>query len=389
MKPPAGAELPNGKVYKIVKGLYGLKQSGRVWSQELDKLLRQLGFMPLSPAPCVYMRGTGQTAVILITYVDDIAMTSPDLTTLSDVKSALLAKYKMEDKGPIDSFCGIRVTYDMKSRTLRMTQQAYIDTVITEFLPQGGTAKVPMDATPSPDRPDSTLISKYQRLVGKLMWLSNHTRPDLSYSVGVLARHMSQPTPSAMNAAIRVVKYLNNSADVALNYQPSDTIDLVGFTDANWASDPNSNRKSTSGSAVFLAGCLISWRTQLQRCVALSAVEAELVASSEAARELLFVRNLLQAMGVTITPRLFTDSLGCVQVSKDPAQHWKLKHIDTRYHFLRDHVQSDDLLIEHTRSEVNLADMFTKPVGHHVLYKHRPQLGLTHSQHQTTPSAKD
>lgn len=103
MKPPNGVGTPPNKVFKIVKGLYGLKQSGRVWNQHLDKLLRELGFMPLSSTPCVYQRGRGDQQVVLVTYVDDIILTSPSLGQLENVKAAFATRFKLEDKGHIDS----------------------------------------------------------------------------------------------------------------------------------------------------------------------------------------------------------------------------------------------------------------------------------------------
>jgi hypothetical protein len=110
-------------------------------------------------------------------------------------------------------------------------------------------------------------------------------------------------------------------------------------------------------------GSAIGWKSRVQRCVALSAVEAELVAASEAARETLFYKYLLENIGINVeTPTVLTDNTGCIQVSKDPAQHWKLKHIDTRYHFIRDHVREGSLNIRHIGTKANLSDIFTKPV---------------------------
>ena len=110
-------------------------------------------------------------------------------------------------------------------------------------------------------------------------------------------------------------------------------------------------------------GCPVSWRSHVQKCVALSAVEAEFVAASEAMREALFFSYLLRDLGIEAHPPiLWTDSQGCIQVSKDPAKHWKLKHIDTRYHFIRDHVQEGEVKIDFVGTADNVADIFTKPL---------------------------
>ena len=108
-------------------------------------------------------------------------------------------------------------------------------------------------------------------------------------------------------------------------------------------------------------GCPVSWRSHVQKCMALSAVKAEFVAALEATREALFFSYLLRDLGVEAHPlTLQTDSQGCIQVSKDPAKHWKLKHINTRYHFVRDHVQEGEVKIDFIRTTDNVADILTK-----------------------------
>ena len=132
---------------------------------------------------------------------------------------------------------------------------------------------------------------------------------------------------------------------------------------------------------MFVHGNLVTWKSALQRCTALSAVEAEFVAATEAAREVLFFRHLFKAIGIDVgTPTIFSDNTGTIQVSKDPAQHWKLKHIDTKYHFIRDNVQDGKVKIKYIGTEDNMADIFTKPVGKEVLRRARPGLGLTPQQ---------
>ena len=152
---------------------------------------------------------------------------------------------------------------------------------------------------------------------------------------------------------------------------------LMAHSDANWASDATAQHKSSSGSAVFVCGNLVAWKSALQRCTALSAVEAEFVAATEAAREVLFFKHLFKAVRIDVgIPTIFSDNTGTIQVSKDPAQHWKLKHIDTKYHFIRDNVQDGKVKIKYINTADNLADLFTKPVGKTILQRARQGLGL-------------
>ncbi|CCF48446.1 hypothetical protein NDA11_004089 [Ustilago hordei] len=152
---------------------------------------------------------------------------------------------------------------------------------------------VPMQGTMSITRSDkcnSSQAKQYQELVGQLLWVSNTVQPDVSFTVGVLAQHMTSPINSAWKVVIHMVKYLNQT---------------------------------------------FSWKSYVQKCVALSAVEAKFIAASEAIREALFFSYLLKDLEAgDVQPVLCTDSQGCIQVSKDPAKHWKLKHIDAQYHFI-------------------------------------------------------
>jgi hypothetical protein len=186
-----------------------------------------------------------------------------------------------------------------------------------------------------------------------------------------------------MNAAIKVLKYLNQTTDYALRlgFARDTQRPVVTYTDANWASDQATNRKSTSGSLTTVFGSAVGWKSRVQKCVALSAVEAEFIAASEAAREALFFKYLLESLGFEVDkPTILTDNTGCLQVSKDPAQHWKLKHIDTRYHFVRDHVREGSLEIKHVGTHDNLADIFTKPTPRPLLASSCARTGIIRPQ---------
>lgn len=382
LKPPRGSDLPPGKCYRIVKGLYGLKQAGRIWNQHLDALLRELGFGPCPSGACVYRKGSADTYCAAIVYVDDILLLSPSLAEVSAVKRRMQDKWKMTDKGTVTQFCGIHFRYDQERRFLILHQRPFIDQLLEEFLPDAVARRSPMDAIPGPatvmleQKPKSI----FQKLIGKLTWLANNTRMDCTFPAGVLARYMSKPGDQHLSAAKRVLQFLSGTKDLALVFSPHpNDAPLEGFTDANWASDPHVGRRSTSGMLIKVFGCTVSWRSQIQKCVALSAVEAELVAACEAAREMVFVKNLLDQLGAdTGTPHLRTDSLGCIQVAKDPAQHYKLKHIDVKYNFLREKVQAGALSVAHVKSDANPADVFTKAVGRNTLEGHRRALGLEH-----------
>jgi hypothetical protein len=317
LKPPEGADVPEGKVYKLVKGLYGLKQSGREWNLELDAYLRSMGFSSLSCAPCVYLRGTGDSKIIIAVYVDDMLITGPNRKGVDAVKDAITSKWKITDNGPAKEFLKIKITRNRQTRTLDLDQRVYIETIVKQWLPENGKSWCPMDTTPTPApkdfEPPASLKEQYPALVGKLLWVSNTVRPDICFAVNSLARHMSKPTEPAMEAALKVVKYLHQTKDEVLRLggQDPNATAIATYTDANWASDANTGRRSTSGSITKVFGSLVGWKSHVQKCVSLSAVEAEFVAASEATREALFFRYLLRGLGLgDFIPKIQTDNTG-------------------------------------------------------------------------------
>ncbi|SOV04775.1 uncharacterized protein UDID_11094 [Ustilago sp. UG-2017a] len=187
---------------------------------------------------------------------------------------------------------------------------------------------------------------------------------------------MQEPSQEHYQAAHRVLCYLKGTKEAGLTYRANKLQEpLVVHSDANWASDATIQRRSTSGSVVFVYGNPVTWKSATQKCVSLSAVEAEFIAATEATHEVLFLKQLLHSIGIaTSTPTVYSDNTGCIQVSKDPAQHWKLKHIDTKYHFICNNVQEGRVQVKYVDTKQNLADILTKPVRKQAIQQAR--LGL-------------
>ncbi|SOV07411.1 uncharacterized protein UDID_18901 [Ustilago sp. UG-2017a] len=380
MKPPEGSGVASGQVYKVVKGLYGLKQSGREWNQEFDRSLRRMGFFQVECAPCIYTKGQGKDMAIVVIYVDDTLVIAPRLETVLRVKKQIGQRWKMEDSGKVSHFLSIKISRNCVMHTMTIGQSGYIDQVLAKHLDKcTKPTMVPMQSIP-----EGTLVAsaaqqkEYPVIVGKLLWVANSTRPDLSLTVGILARHMREPSQEHYQAAQWVLRYLKSTKEVGLVYRANESQEpLVAHSDANWASDTTIQRRSTSGSVVLVYGNPVAWKSVTQKCVSLSAVEAEFIAATEATREVLFLKQLLHSIGIaTGTPTVYSDNTGCIQVSKDPAQHWKLKHIDTKYHFIRNNVQEGRVQIKYVDTTRNLADVLTKPIGRQAMQQARSGLHL-------------
>jgi hypothetical protein len=183
------------------------------------------------------------------------------------------------------------------------------------------------------------------------------TRVDIAYSASQLARFMTNPGPSHFKAAIRVLIYVRDTADRALVMQPNPNRNLESYVDSNWAT-----KFSCSGGMFFFYGCLFHWFSKMQRSVTLSSAEAEFFGAMLAAKEVIFIRELLIDLGFSIDGAsiINCDSKSAVGMAFDPVAFKKTKHILRAAEFLRDLVNRGVISVEHLPGVVMLADLLTK-----------------------------
>ena len=199
----------------------------------------------------------------------------------------------------------------------------------------------------------------YMAIVGGLLWLSNVTRFELAFASSQLARFVSNPGELHFAAAIRVLLYLQSTADRVLVFSPRAdlTPPLQVYVDSDW-----SVKFSSSGALFFYAGCLVAWFSKVQRSVSFSSAESELFGAIMAGREAIFIRELLVDLGLTQSKptQIFTDSKSCVDLSYDPVSFKKTKHILRAAEGLRDYVARLVLVLVHLPGKINVADILTK-----------------------------
>jgi hypothetical protein len=204
----------------------------------------------------------------------------------------------------------------------------------------------------------------YLSAVGTLQYLATSTRPDISFTVGVLARFNSNPGIQHWNAVKHLFRYLKGTLNYKLVYGPTDSSQLfITYTDADHGGNPD-NGRSTSGYAVVIGGAAVSWSSRLQPIVTLSTTEAEYIAAVEAGKELIWMRNLLTEFGYTHSSasHLLIDNNSAVTVSKNPEHHGRMKHLDLRSHWLRDTVEAGFIAPIHIPTTLQAADILTKPL---------------------------
>lgn len=202
----------------------------------------------------------------------------------------------------------------------------------------------------------------YRSTVGSLQYLS-FTRPEIGFSVNRLAQFMHSPTELHWQEVKRILRYLKGTSSYGLVIRPSVIPTLTAYSDADWAGSVE-DRKSTTGYAVYLGRNLISWSSRKQKSVSRSSTEAEYRAIANTTSELLWVRNLLQELGITVdTPVLWCDNIGATSLTVNPLHHSRMKHVQIDVHFVRDRVACKELNVRYLSSNDQIADILTKPLA--------------------------
>jgi hypothetical protein len=218
----------------------------------------------------------------------------------------------------------------------------------------------------------------YKQMVGCLMYLLA-TRPDIAFSVCLVARYMERPTEIHVAAVKRIMRYLKGSLSFGIWYRSGDVDDLqmIGWTDSDYAGDSD-DRKSTSGYVFKLASGAISWSSKKQPIVTLSTTEAEFVAAASSACQAVWLRNVLSHLGCNQKNGsvILCDNSSSIKLSKNPVMHGRCKHIDVRYHFLRDLTRDNVIELRHCSSQDQLADVLTKPLKLESYCRLREGLGV-------------
>lgn len=368
-------------VCKLNKSIYGLKQSPRCWNSSLHSYLLENGFVQSAADPCIYTTKEGEM-LILAVYVDDIILSCKSLKKVSEVKSILMKRYKMSDMGELKYFLGIKIDQNHENGTIFMTQEAYAERVIQKFgLSEANPAKTPIEPYNNFDSENESKTSadpqKYQSAIGSLLYLSTKTRPDLSFAVGKVARYCANPTTEHWMAVKRILRYLKGTTNYGLLYSKVKSKTCVGYADADWAGDI-ADRKSTSGYSFQLSGSPISWNSAKQTCIALSTAEAEYYALSSAAQEAVWIQKLLRDLRYTedepIT--IYEDNQATMCIARDQHCSKKTKHIDIRFHFVRDLISKNKIIVKYCNTNQMIADVFTKGLGLEKFLKARNMLGV-------------
>ena len=284
--------------------------------------------------------------------------------------------WKISSSGKAKFCVGIGITLNRNDHTVSLSQVALIDKIIHQFGQQDAyLSNSPMDPglkLRCPNKKDITPEDKerldhlpYRSLVGCLIYLSVGTRPDIAYAIQQLSQFLDSYTYAHWNAAIRVIQYLKGTRDLKLTLGSHKPIELLGLTDLDWANCLDM-RRSVGGYRFTLGSGLISWNAQKPKTVATSSCEAEYTAAFEATKESTWLRSLLTSIGFhkNSPTIILCDNNAAINLSEDPSLHQCVKHINIKYHFLRERVNMGEITLKYINTNDNLADIFTKALEH-------------------------
>jgi hypothetical protein len=370
------------KVCRLKKSLYGLKQSPRNWDRMIHAFIKEeMKWTPTASDQSIYYKRTKSGRLMMLyRFVDDLQgqFHSEDRKEFELDTGMLRDRFKLKQMQTATWMLGMRITRDRKLKTITLDQEQYINGAVEKFLGK----EVKKVNTPEVvgymhDTNPAVLVptdrQRYMEIVGTLMYAAISTRPDISHSVHSLASQMQNPLVRDMNAAVRVLRYLSGTAKLGLVFGSknpthvgdtrgfSTKMDVSAFADADWAND-RTDRKSVSGWISKLNGDPISWSCKKQRVVSLSTAEAELYAEAAAIQETLWLRGLIKELGLHLNSSsiIYGDNQAAISISKNGIKGDRTKHVDIKWNFVTDTVESKEIELKWIPTTEMEADIFTK-----------------------------
>ncbi|GJX57032.1 retrovirus-related pol polyprotein from transposon TNT 1-94, partial [Tanacetum coccineum] len=284
-------------------------------------------------------------------------------TLCKQFEKLMTKKFKMSMMGELTYFLGLQIKQDDKGISIR--QEQYTRNLLKKYeISDSSSVKTPM-VPPNNLGPDlaGKLVNEtsYRGMIGSLMYLTA-TRPDIQFSTVLCARYQSNPKKSHLTDVKRILRYLKGTPTLGLYYPKCLGFDLKGYSDSDYASC-NMDRKSTSGACQILGGKLVCWSAKKQQSVAMSLAEDEYVAAAGCCVSILWMKSQLSDYDIhyKMVP-IFCDNTSAIAISNNLVLHSRTKHIDIRYHFIRDHILKGDIKLHFIPTEYQLVDIFTKPL---------------------------
>ncbi|CAO1623972.1 unnamed protein product [Parajaminaea phylloscopi] len=371
-------------ILRVHRSLYGLRASGREWYETFSSRVLALGFRRCYVEPCAFVHENG---TIIIIYVDDLKLMAKTPHLLSEMQQLLEREFSMTESTENHTFLGMAIK--KHSGAVHIHQRTYIEDCLKRYqMDSLSTVSTPLDIgkeipPPSKEPVDAEVLRSFLSQIGSLLWASRLTRPDIHQAVTKLARAARGPLPEHFDALKRVWRYLRGTLDLGLviekdlgEHRP---YLLSAFSDSNFA-DPSDGRRSTSGLVIMLLNSPVTWVSSLQSVIASATTDAEYIALSDGARDLISTANLLiDLFGSDIISRpyiLFCDNNNAILASSMTSNHTKIRHVDLHYHKLMQWTEAKLVSVQRVDTKDNIADAMTKALRPAALEAFRQSIKL-------------
>ena len=365
MSLPPGFEqrLGSDRVCRLNKSLYGLKQSPRAWFERFGKAVISCGFSQSQADHTIFYKHSKNSKIaILIVYVDDIILTGNDEAELAALKEKLAKEFHIKDLGALKYFLGME--FARSKEGIFVNQRKYVLDLL------GETGMLGCKMVETPIEPNLKLQAakaeevkereQYQRLVGKLIYLS-HTRPDIAFAVSMVSQFMHSPGAEHFEAVYKILRYLKGTPGRGLLFKKHGHLQVEVYTDADWAGSVT-DRRSTSGYCSFVGGNLVTWRSKKQNVVARSSAEAEFRAVAHGICEVMWIKRILEELKLSHpTPmKVYCDNKAAISIAHNPVLHDRTKHIEVDKHFIKEKINAGIICMTYLPTGEQLADVLTK-----------------------------
>lgn len=395
MRPPPGYEVDKGRAWRLLKSLYGLKQSGKNWNVLLNRLLMDINFTPFEEDPCLYIRINKKNGVItiLFIYVDDVYIASNSDRVLASLPERLRKHYPLKILGVPKQLLGVEIKWGENFSTVHLSIRKLIVSLLTQF----GMLNTESTSTPmipglrfiKDDLPDVKVIKadkeykemqkRYRTLVGTFIFICYTCRPDIMFAVNILCRAMANPAYKHYDAAIYMLQFLSGTREAGITYKQCGNLKPLIYADADDGADES--RKSCACHIIILAAGPIIWASKFIKEYALSSCESEvraIAAALPAIKSALYVKKILQEtvesglidesvvedieMKLSMPIIILEDNKAAIDWANKPTSTQRMRHVERSLYWIRQYVQNKWIKLKSVKSEEQLADIGTKPV---------------------------
>lgn len=326
----------------------------------------------------LYVKKTSKEIMVVSLYVDDIIVTGSKIKEIEQFKEEMKNEFEMTDLGELSYFLGMEVTQNEEG--IFLSQENYAKKLLKKFGMQDckslSTPLTPHGKKKEVLKENLEDVTKYRSMIGGLLYLCA-SRPDIMYASSYLSRYMAAPTMQHYQEAKRVLRYVKGTLNYGIQFKRVEEPELVGFSDSDWGGSVE-DKKSTSGYVFTIGSGACCWNSSKQKTVAQSTAEAEYIAICSAANQVIWLQRLVNEIGFKTEKgtRILCDNKSAIAIGKNPVQHRRTKHIDIKYHFVREAEQEGKIKLEHCPGEFQVADILTKPLNTLRFESLREELGV-------------